>query len=225
MNILIYGASGMVGQGVLRECLLAEDVHHVTAVVRSSLPVTHPKLVQFVTPDLTEILESGDANSHYDACFYCLGISSSGMSEEKYSHFTYDLTLKIASRLVKLNPDMAFIYVSGAGTYSSEQGKSMWARVKGKTENAILKLGFASAWMFRPAVIQPLNGARSKTASYRILYQLMAPVLPLLKRMFPDAILTTEDMGRAMLNAVRYGYKKPILEKTDISRLARGGNK
>ncbi|TNV17899.1 epimerase [Buttiauxella sp. B2] len=220
MKIVIYGASGMVGQGVLRECLLADDVETVTVIVRSALPDHHPKLKQLITADLVQPLSDYDMR-HYEACFFCLGVSAAGKTEEQYSKLTYDLTLSVASRLVKVNPEMAFIYVSGAGTDSSMQGKSMWATVKGKTENAILALGFASAWMFRPAIIQPLYGARSKTTSYRIFYQLMTPVLPVLKLIFPHAILTTEDIGKAMLNAVRYGCDKVILEKEDISKLAK----
>lgn len=221
MKILIYGASGMVGQGVLRECLKAEDVEKVTVIVRSPLAAKHPKLEQVVTDELTAPLTGGTATCNWDACFFCLGVSASGMSEEKYSRVTFDLTLDVASRLVQLNPAMMFIYVSGAGTDSTETGRSMWARVKGKTENALLRAGFASALMFRPAMIQPLNGIRSKTASYRIFYYLVVPFFSLLRGIFPDSILTTEDMGKAMLNAVRYGYSKPVLEKDDISRLAR----
>ncbi|CNI31005.1 oxidoreductase [Yersinia rohdei] len=223
MKIMIFGASGMLGQGVVRECLLAADVTDVAVVTRQALAISNPKLQQIVTPDPTKLSLSREDIRQYDACFFCLGVSATGMTEEKYRQLTYELTLNVASQLQQANPAMAFIYVSGAGTDSSEQGKVMWARVKGKTENALLKLGFAHAWMFRPAIIQPLNGARSKTASYRIFYQLLTPLFPLLKYLFPTAILTTEDMGKAMLNAVRYGYDKPILEKGDISQLAKAG--
>jgi uncharacterized protein YbjT (DUF2867 family) len=219
MDILIYGATGMVGQGVLLECLRADDVKSVTVVVRSPLAESHPKLRQIVTADLLSPFTTNEM-SQYTACFFCLGVSSAGMTEAQYSKITYDLTLDVASKLYQVNPAMAFIYVSGAGTDSSEQGKSMWARVKGKTENALLAKGFASAWMFRPGMIQPLNGARSKTTRYRILYQILSPVLPLLKRLFPRAILTTEDIGKAMLNLVRYGNQKAILETEDIGRMA-----
>lgn len=220
MDILIYGATGMVGQGVLLECLRADDVKSVTVVVRSPLAESHLKLKQIVTADLLSPFTTNEM-SQYAACFFCLGVSSAGMTEAQYSKLTYDLTLDVASRLHQVNPAMAFIYVSGAGTDSSEQGKSMWARVKGRTENALLAKGFASAWMFRPGMIQPLNGARSKTTSYRILYQILSPVLPLLKRLFPRAILTTEDIGKAMLNLVRYGNQKAILETEDIGRMAK----
>nr|WP_314419209.1 NAD(P)H-binding protein [uncultured Erwinia sp.] len=222
MKILIYGASGMVGQGVLRECLKANDVETVTVIVRSPLAEKHPKLVQVVTDDLISPLTDANAFKKWDACFFCLGVSASGLSEEEYCRLTYKLTLDVASHLVRLNPAMTFIYVSGAGTDSSEKGKSMWARVKGKTENALLKQGFATALMFRPAIIRPLNGIQSKTAAYRIFYNVLGPFFSLLKRLFPDSILTTEEMGKAMLNAARYGFGKPVLEKQDISRIAKG---
>lgn len=221
MRVLIYGASGMVGQGILRECMKAKDVETVTVMVRSPLPDQHPALEQVITDNLISPLADVDAAGNWDACFFCLGVSASGMSEEDYSRLTFKLTVDIASHLVRLNPAMTFIYVSGAGTDSSEAGRSMWARVKGKTENTLLTLGFASALMFRPAIIRPLDGIRSKTATYRIFYIILSPFFSILKRLFPDSILTTEDMGKAMLNAVRYGYSKPVLEKEDISLLAR----
>jgi len=219
VNILIYGASGMVGQGVLRECLQAEDIESVTIAGRSVSPLQHPKLWQIVTSDIAEAL--GDNSSQYDACFFCLGVSASGMTEGQYSKITYDLTLNIARRLAESNRKMTFIYVSGAGTDSTEKGRVMWARVKGKTENALLALGFDSALMFRPAVIQPLNGIESKTSSYRLVYRLAAPFFPVLRLIFPRSILTTVEMGNAMLNAVRYGSSKNILEMADISLLAK----
>ncbi|ATM95528.1 Putative NADH-flavin reductase [Yersinia frederiksenii] len=221
MRVLIYGASGMVGQGVLRECMKAKDVETVTVIVRSPLPDQHPGLEQVVTDDLISPLADVSAAGNWDACFFCLGVSASGLSEEDYSRLTFKLTLDIASHLVRLNPAMTFIYVSGAGTDSSEAGRSMWARVKGKIENTLLGLGFASALMFRPAIIQPLDGIRSKTAAYRIFYTVLSPFLSILKRLFPDSVLTTEEMGKAMLNAVRYGCSKHVLEKEDISLLAR----
>ena len=219
MNILIYGASGMVGQGVLRECLQADDVESVTIVGRSALPHQHPKLKQIVMSDIAEALDS--RSSQYDACFFCLGVSAAGMTEAQYSKLTFDLTLDIARKLAATNRGMTFVYVSGAGTDSTEKGRAMWARVKGKTENALLALGFNLALMFRPAVIQPLNGIESKTSSYRIFYRLVAPFFPFLKFISPRSILTTEEMGKAMLNAVRYGSSKNILEKADISLLAK----
>lgn len=221
MNVLIFGASGMVGQGVLRESLAAPDVESVTVVGRSPLALENPRLHQQIWPDLMAEERIATLPDNADACFFCLGVSSAGMTEAQYSRLTYDLTLDIASALVKKNPAMTFIYVSGAGTDSSEQGKSMWARVKGRTENALLKLGFANVFLFRPGVIQPLHGAQSKTRSYRILYTVMAPLLPLLRKVFPDSVLSTQIIGNAMLNAVRQGYPKAILETADIARLGR----
>jgi len=221
MNILIYGSSGMIGQGVLRECLKADDVESVTAVRRSPLNEKHPKLDQVVSEKLTFTLPGKNDAGNWDACFFCLGASSSGMTEEQYNRLTFSLTLDVAAHLMRLSPGMTFIYVSAAGADTSETGKSMWARIKGKTENALFRQGFSSVVVFRPGVIQPLHGIRSRTPSYRFLYCMMAPVLPMLKRMMPDSILTTEEIGRAMLNAVRYNCSNVVLEKEDISRLAR----
>ncbi|MFD3240704.1 epimerase [Rahnella perminowiae] len=221
MRVLIYGASGMVGLGVLRECMKAKDVETVTVIVRSPLPECHTRLNQVVTDDLISPLAGLNAAGKWDACFFCLGVSASGLSEEEYSRITFKLTLDVASDLVRLDPDITFIYVSGAGTDSSEAGKSMWARVKGKTENSLLRLGFTSALMFRPAIIWPLDGIRSKTTVYRIFYTILSPFFPALKRLFPNSIITTEEMGKAMLNAVRYGYGKSVLGKEDICLLAK----
>lgn len=220
MKVIIFGASGMVGQGVLRECLQANDVENILSINRSELPAS-PKLKQLIVKDLEKLDVPPAELTGYDACFFCLGVSAAGMSEAQYSRFTYDLTLNIAAKLVKLNSNMSFIYVSGAGTDSTEQGKIMWARVKGKTENALLKLGFPHVWLFRPAIIQPLHGIKSKTASYRAFYLLTKPFLPVARLLFPHAIVTTEDIGKAMLNAVRFGYPKTILEKDDIAKLGR----
>jgi hypothetical protein len=155
----------------------------------------------------------------YDACFFCLGVSSVGMSEERYRHLTYDLTLAAATTLAKLNPGMVFVYVTGRGTDSSEQGRLMWARVKGKTENDLLKLPFKAAYMFRPAAIQPLHGIRSKTAWYQAVYVAAAPLLTLLHRVAPTYVTTTEQVGRAMIKVARDGYPKPVLESEDINRV------
>jgi hypothetical protein len=156
----------------------------------------------------------------FGACFFCLGISSAGMREADYERVTYGITMAAAEALARLNPGMTFVYVSGAGTDSSERGRMMWARVKGKTENALLRLPFKAAYMFRPGAIQPLHGVRSKTAAYRVLYSLTAPLLPVLRRIMPGLILTTDQIGRAMLIVARRGAPKPILESRDISALA-----
>jgi uncharacterized protein YbjT (DUF2867 family) len=216
MKVLIFGATGMVGQGVLRECLLDPKVELVQTVGRSPTGVTHPKLREIVRADLLHYAEIEDNLRGFDACFFCLGVTSAGMSESQYELLTYGLTMAAARTLSRLNPGMTFIYVSGAGTDSSEQGSSMWARVKGRTENALLRLPFKAAYMFRPGVIEPVHGVRSKTTVYRVLYVLTKPVLPLLRRVFPSYILTTEEIGRAMLRVVQEGAPKTILESSDI---------
>jgi uncharacterized protein YbjT (DUF2867 family) len=154
--------------------------------------------------------------SGFDACFFCLGVSSAGMKEAEYEHVTYDLTLAAAETLARVSPQVTFIYVSGAGTDSTEQGSSMWARVKGKTENALLRLPIKAAYMFRPGFIQPLHGVRSKTRSYRLFYTLIKPLTPVLRSIFPDHILTSEQIGRAMLAVTKHGAAKPVLESRDI---------
>lgn len=221
MKALIFGATGMVGQGVLRECMQASDVEQVTAVGRTPLEQPHPKLQQLVHADLFDLQAYEKALQGFDACFFCLGVSSSGMSEDAYRHLTYDLTLDVANRLVRLNPSMTFVYVSGAGTDSSEQGRSMWARIKGKTENALKQLPFRSVYLFRPGNIQPLDGIVSKTPMYRRLYRLAGPILTLIRCLFPAAVVTTRSVGQAMLNAVRHGDGHVVVEAKDIIPLAR----
>jgi len=226
MNVLLFGASGMVGQGVLRECLLDPNVERVQSVGRSTTGIQHQKLRETVQRDLWHYSEIERDLSGYDACFFCLGVSSAGMKAEEYEHITYGITLAAAETLCRLNPQMKFLYVSGAGTDSTEQGRSMWARVKGKTENALLRLPFA-AYMFRPGIIQPVHGVRSKTHAYRVFYAMTKPLLPLLRLMFPNHVLTTEEIGRAMLTVARSGYPKHILETRDIRavlRPVRSGN-
>lgn len=221
MKILIFGASGMVGQGVLHECLAAPDVSQITAVGRAPLEPSHSKLQQVVLADLTALDTVSADLEGYDACFFCLGVSSSGMSEESYRKLTYDLTLHVARLLVRLNPEMTFVYVSGAGTDSSEAGRSMWARVKGKTENALQKLPFRGVYLFRPGIIQPLHGIQSKTLTYRRFYSIVSPLLSLIRRVFPGSIVTTDDIGQAMLNAVRRNGGRVVVEAKDIVRLSR----
>jgi uncharacterized protein YbjT (DUF2867 family) len=223
MNVLIFGASGMVGQGVLRESLLAADVQRVLAVGRSASGVAHPKLQDLALPDLMDYAGLDGQLSGFDACFFCLGVSSAGMDEAAYTRLSYELTMQAARTLSRLNPLMTFIYVSGAGTDSTERGGSMWARVKGRTENALQRLPFKAVYLFRPGMIQPLHGARSKTASYRVFYTLFKPLLPLLRAAFPRQILSTESVGLAMLEAVRRGVPQPVLETADIYALGRRG--
>ena len=215
MNILLLGATGMVGQGVLRECLLAPDVTRVVALGRSATGQKHEKLRELVRADLTNVAGYEPELDRFDACFFCLGVSSAGMTEERYSRITYDLTLAVATALARRNASMAFIYVSGQGTDSTEGGRTMWARVKGRTENALLRLPF-KAYMFRPGLIVPMHGIRSRTGWYNAIYAVISPLVPLLRRLFPSSITTTEQMGRAMLAVARNGYPKRILEARDI---------
>jgi uncharacterized protein YbjT (DUF2867 family) len=216
MNVLLFGATGMVGQGVLRQCLLEPGVQSVKTVGRIATGVQHTKLREVVHQDLSNYSFIETELSGFDGCFFCLGVSSAGMTEADYERITYGITMAAAETLSRLNSHMTFIYVSGAGTDSSERGRVMWARVKGKTENALLRLPFKAAYMFRPGVIQPLYGARSKTAWTRRFYSLAKPLLPVLRRIFPDSILTTEQIGQAMLTVVRHGAPKRVLESKDI---------
>lgn len=219
MKVVIFGATGMVGQGVLRECLLAADVHSILSIVRSATGREHPKLRELVHNDFFDFSTVEDQLSGLDACFFCLGVSSAGMSEEKYRRITYDLTIAAARTLARLNPSMTFIYISGAGTDSTEHGRTMWARVKGQTENALLSMPFRAAYMFRPGVIVPLHGIQSKTRAVQLFYSLSGPVLPWLQRQWPNQITTTEKLGRAMLKAAKQGAPKQVLETSDIAAL------
>jgi uncharacterized protein YbjT (DUF2867 family) len=220
MNIILFGATGMVGQGVLRECLLDPDVRRVLCIGRSATGQRHEKLREIVRADLFDLSPIEAELGGFDACFFCLGVSSAGMNEERYSRITHDLTLSVAQTLVRLNPVMTFIYVSGAGTDSTERGRVMWARVKGKTENALLRMPFKAACMFRPAVIVPLHGIESKTKLYRFFYALTGPLLPLLYKAAPKYVTTTEQVGRAMLKVAKDGPPKPVLENADINNMA-----
>ena len=218
MNVLLFGATGMIGQGVLREALLDPDVERVVAVGRSATDQQHPKLRDLVVRDVADLTGVESDLAGFDACFFCLGVSSAGMSEERYTRVTFDLTLAVAATLARLNPQMTFVYVSGMGTDSTERGRVMWARVKGRTENALLRQPFKAAYMVRPGVIIPLHGIRSKTMWYRLLYAATRPLYPVVKAVAPNAVTTTEQMGRAMLALVRRGYATPILETKDINR-------
>jgi uncharacterized protein YbjT (DUF2867 family) len=217
MKIILFGATGIVGQGVLRECLIDAGVESVLAVGRSPTGQRHAKLREILRDDFLDYSSIESELAGYDACFFCLGVSSVGMSEERYRHLTYDITLAATSTLAKLNPQMVFVYVTGRGTDSTEQGRLMWARVKGKTENDLLKLPFKAAYMFRPAGIQPLHGIRSKTAWYQAAYVVAAPVLTLLNSIAPKYVTTTEQVGRAMIKVARDGYPRPVLESEDIN--------
>ncbi len=224
MKVLLLGATGMVGQGVLRECLLDPGVEKVVVVGRRATGQKHDqkqenKLRELVLPDVSDLRAVEADVTGFDACLFCLGVSAAGMSEERYTSLTFDLTLAVARTLARLNPGMTFLYVSGLGTDSTEHGRQMWARVKGRTENALLKLPFKAAYMFRPAAIVPLHGIRSSTKWTRVLYAGMRPLLPIFRLLFPNYVTTTEHLGRAMIAVARNGFPKKVLEPPDIRRV------
>lgn len=220
MNILIFGATGMVGQGVLRECLLDPAVSKVVAIGRTPTGISHPKLTDLVHADMFRYDGIEDRLIGFDACFFCLGVSSVGMKEADYTRITYDLTMAAATTLARLNPQMTFTYVSGRSTDSTEAGAIMWARVKGRTENALLRLPFRAAYMFRPGIIEPLHGIKPKSRVYRLGYILLMPYLALMKFIWPAVTLTTtEQVGRAMIAVARRGAPQPVLEAADINVL------
>jgi uncharacterized protein YbjT (DUF2867 family) len=220
VKVILFGATGMVGQGVLRECLLDPDVETVLAVGRTPTGQTHPRLQELIAQDLWNLNPVGEKLAGYNACFFCLGVSAAGMKAADYERLTYNLTLSVAAALLERNPAMTFIYVSGSGTDSTERTRMMWARVKGKTENALLRMPFKAAYMFRPGYIQPLHGVRTKTNWYRAFYAVLAPLYPLLK-FVPKYVTTTECVGRAMLRVTREGFDRSILESRDINRACR----
>lgn len=220
MKVILFGATGMIGGGVLLECLDDPRVEAVLVIGRSSCGVHHPKITEQLHDDF---FNYGALAAHFkdrDACFFCLGVSSVGMEEPQYRRLTRDLTLAAAQAMAAINKQMTFCYVSGAGTDSSERGRAMWARVKGETENALLRLPFKAAYMFRPGFIQPLRGVRSKTSWYQAFYTILRPVSPLLGRLLPGSVTTTVALGRALIQVAAAGYPKPILETRDINRLA-----
>jgi uncharacterized protein YbjT (DUF2867 family) len=215
MKISMFGATGMVGQGVLRECLLDDRMTEIVSVVRSTSGQQNSKLSEIVLPDLTGIGAVADRLSGFDACFFCLGVSSVGMSEAAYTRITYDLTIAVANVLAPLNSKMTFIYVTGAGT--SRDSRQMWSRVKARTEDALAALPFKATYFFRPGFIQPLHGVVSKTRWYMALYAVIRPFSSVLVRQFPGIATTTERLGRAMINVAADGYSKPVLESADIN--------
>jgi uncharacterized protein YbjT (DUF2867 family) len=219
LNVVLFGATGMIGQGVLRECLLDADVKRVLTIGRTATGVQHARLQEIAHPDMWNYAAIEDQLRGFDACFFCLGVTSAGMSEADYTRVTYGITMAAAETLCRLNPAMTFVFVSGAGADSSEQGRLMWARVKGKTENAIIRLPFKASYVLRPGVVQPMHGERSRTAAYRVLYAVTRPLVPLIRRLLPNQILTTAQFGRAMLFVVRHGAPKRVLESADINAL------
>jgi uncharacterized protein YbjT (DUF2867 family) len=214
MKIVLFGGTGMVGQGVLRECVLDPRVERVVCVGRTTVGQTHEKLSEIVHADMHDFAPIADELRGYDACFFCLGVSSAGMSEEDYTRVTYGITMAAAEVLVKENT--TFIYVSGAGT----DGRAMWARVKKRTEDALLAMPFKASYMFRPAFIQPLHGIKSKTGLYNAVYAVMGPLSPVFRPLFGKHMTTTEKVGRAMLRVAREGAPKRVLENDDINALA-----
>lgn len=219
MNAIVFGGTGMVGQGVLRECLLDPDVVYVLSIVRALSGQRHPKLRELVHANFLDFSQIESELSGFDAAFFCLGVTSAGKTEKQYSRVTYDITMAAAEPLARLNPDMTFVFVSGAGTDSTERARVMWARVKGKTENALLRLPFKAAYMFRPGAIQPMHGIQSKTALYRTLYMILRPLAPWLRKRFPKYVTTTEQLGRAMISVAKHGAAERVLESADINRL------
>lgn len=222
MKILIFGASGMVGSGVLRECLNAADVEAVRSISRTRLNHQHPKLEQVIragSADNPSTLHDDDLRD-VDACFFCLGVTAAGMTEAQYTRLTYGLTLAVAQRLCALSPGATFIYVSGAGADSTQNSRTMWARVRGTTENSLLRLPFKRVHILRPAVIQPLHGATSRTRSYRLFYAVTGPLLTMLRYLLPEKVLSTEVIAQAMLSIARSGTPDAVLGSSQIYRVA-----
>jgi uncharacterized protein YbjT (DUF2867 family) len=217
IHVIITGATGMVGEGVLHECLLDPEVEEVLVISRRACGVSHPKLKETIHNNFHDLAAIEDQLQHYNACFFCLGVSSIGLNEEKYHRLTYDLTLHVAETLVRLNPGMVFCYVSGAGTDSTEKGRSMWARVKGKTENRLLQLPFKNAYMFRPGFMQPTEGLKNTLKFYAAITWLY----PVIRSLFPNHVCSLKEVGVAMINAVKKGYQKSVLEVKDIVALAK----
>jgi len=219
MRIVIFGSSGMVGQGALRECLGDREVGQVLSVVRAPSGNAHEKLHEIVHNNFLDFTPIENELAGLDGCLYCLGVTSTGTSEESYARITHEFTIAAATTLLKLNPGMSFVFVSGTGADSTESGSTVWARVKGKTENALLAMPFRSIHVFRPAMIQPRNGIKSKTASYRIIYALVAPFLSAARHFWPNYISTTQELGKALLAAAKRGTGKRIVEAGQIREL------
>jgi len=220
-NAIITGATGMVGEGVLQECLLHPDVESVLVINRKPCGVKHEKLKEIIHKDFLDISAIESELSGYNACYFCMGVSSIGKKEDEYKRIIYDLTMNFAYSLVKLNPGMTFCYVSGVGTDSTEKGRSMWARVKGKTENDLMKFQFKAAYMFRPGYIQPTKGLKN---TYKM-YKVFAPFYPLIKLPLSKYVTTLKEIGLAMINVTLYGSDQTVLECRDIVRQSKVGEK
>jgi hypothetical protein len=220
-KVIITGATGMVGKGVLLECLDHGLIEEVLVIGRNNSGISHPKLKELIVKDFTEFSDISDQLRGYDGCFFCMGISAAGLKEEEYKKISYDYTLSLAKTLVTINPGMTFNYVSGQGTDSTEKGRMMWARVKGKTENDLLNLGFNQAFMFRPGAIIPLRGIKSRTKSYQFIYDYFMWLVKGIRAIAPDSVVTTTQIGLAMINSMLRGYNKKILDPKDIILLAK----
>ena len=220
MKVIITGATGMIGKGVLLECLDHAVIEEVLVIGRNLVGVAHPKLKEMVHPDFSDFSWASGQLKGYDACYFCLGISAGGLSEEAYKKITYDYTMALARVLVTLNKDMTFIYVSGQGTDSSEKGRMMWARVKGRTENDLLKIGFKQTFMFRPGAIIPLRGIKSRTKAYQLMYDYFMWLVKGIKLISPNSVVDTTQIGLAMIHATIKGYPTNIVTPKDMIVLA-----
>ena len=220
MKVVLFGATGMLGSGALLECLEHPDVSEVLAVGRRPTAVTHEKLTDLVHEDFLDFSAARGALAGHDACLYCLGVSSAGMSEEAYQRVTRDVTLAAAAALLEASPGIVMCFVSGAGTDSSERGRTMWARVKGETENRLRELPFRAVWLFRPGYVQPMKGVRSRTRLYSVFYSLVGPLYPVLSRLAPGLVTTTEKLGLALIRTAREGAPTTVLENREINALA-----
>ncbi|MET8279228.1 epimerase [Micromonospora sp. NPDC005174] len=215
MRVVIFGATGMVGQGVLRECLLAEDVREVLTVGRRPTGQQDPKLRELTVPDVGDLEAVRAELTGVDACFYCLGVSSLGLDEAAYTRISYDFPMAAARLFAEVSPQVTFVYVSGVGTDSTGQGRVMWARVKGRTENAVMDL-LPNGYAARPGFIQPTYGAVSRTRAYRIGYAVTRPLVPVLRRLLPNQVTTTDGIGRAMLRVAREGSPTRVLGNREL---------
>lgn len=221
MKAVVFGASGMVGQSVLRECLLDSTVESVLTVGRAELSTAQRKHRHLRHENFLDFAPLANEFKGLDVCFYCLGIASAGLSEQEYKKVTCDYTLAAAATLLKLNPNICFIFISGAGADSSQTGRIMWARIKGKTENALFALPFKAVYAIRPAFIQPLHGITSRTRLYRVLYRVFWAFMPLIKLLAPNSVTTTEDLGKVMIRLAREGASQRLLESRDVVALAK----
>ena len=220
MKIIVFGATGMIGQAVVKEAIAASHIDSIMIVGRSAAHIADPKANELIVNDLFNLSLIEESLKGYDACVYCVGVSAAFMSEQTYIRLTHDLTLSVAETVLRLNPQSTFVYVTGQGTDSSEVGNSMWARVKGKTENALLKMSFKAAYMFRPGAILPMDGIRSKTKLYDALYVILTPLVGIIRKINTAWIPTTRDMGQAMLKVADGNFSKKILNNKDIVDLA-----